>query len=73
MKGVESLMSNFDENTLVIGPVLEGHEFNLGSNALRGRSCPWNTCALWSLRKLGLIGFPMIGDGLGQVEGGVEV
>jgi len=30
---------------------------------LRGRTCPWNTMAMWDVQKLGLTGFPLIGDG----------
>ena len=30
---------------------------------LRGRTCPWNTMAMWDVQKLSLTGFPLIGDG----------
>jgi hypothetical protein len=71
---VDILASHMDENTLVVGPVLEGHEFVLGTKDLAGRNCPWNTCAVWACGKLGLIGFPLIGDGYGtDIPGGVEV
>ena len=30
---------------------------------LRGRTCPWNTMAMWDVGKLALTGFPIIGDG----------
>jgi hypothetical protein len=68
------LLAHFDHHTLVIGPVLEGHVFNEGENPLRGRTTPWNTCAIWSVAKLSLVGFPSIGDGIpNEVPGGVEV
>ena len=70
---VDTLMSHMDDNTLVVGPVLNGHIFDPGAHNLCGRKCPWNTCAIWALNKLGLIGFPMIGDGYGpSIPGGVE-
>jgi len=31
---------------------------------LNGRTCPWNTCAIWNLTKLALTGFPLVADGL---------
>jgi hypothetical protein len=68
------LLSYFDDQTLVVGPVLQGHVFAEGENPLRGRTTPWNTCAIWSVEKLSLVGFPSIGDGIpNQVPGGVEV
>lgn len=81
-KQVSDLLCCFDENTLVVGPVLEGHAFlpegnpstrdiTIGDTSdnssscekvtLRGRTCPWNTCAIWRLDKLGVVGFPLIG------------
>lgn len=43
--------------------------------ALTGRTVPWNTFAVWRLRELGLLGFPLIGDGTAEdrAMGGVEV
>ena len=80
-------MSCFDEDTLVVGPVLEGHDFRVSnpnyghkrsvicspiSVPLRGRTCPWNTCAIWRLEKLGILGFPLIGDGITVKKPSVE-
>lgn len=66
-----------DEAALVVGPVLEGHDFSPGLQKLRGRTCPWNTAAIWSVLRLSKVGFPFIGDGvlMGDVDvpGGVEV
>ena len=52
-----------------------GHEFSEGQNVIRGRSCPWNTFALWIVDSLSLTGFPPVGDGHGPQRelGGVEV
>ena len=68
------LLSLFDreEELCLVGPELEGHAFQEGSNALRGRTCPWNTLAIWRVAFLSLIGFPLIGNGSGEMEGGVE-
>ncbi len=64
-----------DEDTLVVGKALDGHDFSEGVHRLRGRTCPWNTFAIWSLPKISLIGFPLVGDGVGNntASGGVEV
>lgn len=61
-------------NTMVAGPAMEGHEFQAGNSEvpLRGRTCPWNTFAVWSVSHLALLGFPMVADGLGTGLGGVE-
>mmetsp|Transcript_36305 Transcript_36305/g.67641 ORF Transcript_36305/g.67641 Transcript_36305/m.67641 type:complete len:677 (+) Transcript_36305:79-2109(+) len=90
-RDIRNLMSYFDDETLVVGPVLDGHDFQLLTTdspaptssscqytstatcggpcqtisvPLRGRTCPWNTCAIWRLDKLGIVGFPLIGDGI---------
>lgn len=75
---VEVLLSYMHPNTLVVGPALEGHDFQEGRQVLRGRTCPWNTVAVWNVSKLSLIGFPLVGDGVmsgSEVSavGGVEV
>ncbi len=72
---VQNLKGYLDCNTLVVGPALEGHMFESGNETeLKGRTCPWNTCAIWALNKLGQVGFPAIGDGLPpSALGGVEV
>lgn len=58
------LLDHFNSNVLVVGPVLAGHTFQAGEQTLNGRTTPWNTLALWSVRKLALTGFPHIADGL---------
>lgn len=71
---VEKLIDiiNDDKDILVIGPALPGHEFKMGSNKIEGRTCPWNTFAIWNVNYLGLTGFPMVGDGMGTDASGVE-
>ena len=70
---MSSLVSLFaDERVLVAGPVLDGHEFSSGTVPLRGRTCPWNTLAIWRTAILGLTGFPLVADGRAGVEAGVE-
>mmetsp|Transcript_22387 Transcript_22387/g.37443 ORF Transcript_22387/g.37443 Transcript_22387/m.37443 type:complete len:362 (-) Transcript_22387:112-1197(-) len=88
------------KNTIVVGPAMDGHDFQPNINAagadrsgtgsadiplsslpvaqvppgtssveiqtLRGRTCPWNTFAIWRVKELGFTGFALIGDGLGS-------
>jgi hypothetical protein len=61
-----------DDNVCLVGPVLSGHEFKEGDHVLRGRTCPWNTFAIWRVAVLYLTGFPLIADGMDDVEAGVE-
>lgn len=61
-----------DVNTLVVGPALPGHDFKVGVHKIEGRTCPWNTFAIWNVNHLGLLGFPMVGDGMGTDASGVE-
>jgi len=67
-----------DDSVLVIGPRMQGHEFQASSKAprqnvvLRGRTCPWNTFAIWRTKYLALTGFPIVADGMGGNMGGVE-
>lgn len=61
---LQRIMDHHDMDTLVVGPVLDGHKFRPGERILDGRSSPWNTLALWSVRKLALTGFLCIADGL---------
>jgi len=58
------LRDHHTPETLVSGPALPGHCFQPGEQPLNGRSAPWNTLALWSVRKLALTGFLSIADGL---------
>lgn len=58
------LLDHFTRDTLVVGAALSGHTFEEGEQPLNGRTTPWNTLALWSVRKLSLTGFLAIADGL---------
>jgi hypothetical protein len=73
LKVVEVLLKQFDEDTLVVGKVLQGHEFTPGINELKGTTCPWNTFAVWRLDKLVKTGFLLVSEGLiRDTEAGVE-
>merc|ERR1719182_1141930 len=63
------LLDHFTRDTLVVGAALSGHTFEEGEQPLNGRTTPWNTLALWSVRKLSLTGFLRIADGLPQSTG----
>jgi hypothetical protein len=39
---------------------------------LNGRTCPWNTLALWNLEKM-LIGFPLLADGVHKMDDGSSI
>jgi hypothetical protein len=69
---ITPLLDNMDNSTLVVGALLEGHQFDDTAErvALNGRTTPWNTLALWNLEKLALTGFPLVSDGLHQSEDG---
>lgn len=64
----------------MVGLALPGHEIRLQPDQqsveveLTGRTCPWNTCAVWRTDVLSLSGFPLIGDGFrtNRKAGGVE-
>lgn len=61
---LQLLLDYHDGDALVVGPVFDGHSFQEGEQPLNGRTSPWNTLALWSVRKLALTGFLSIADGL---------
>jgi len=61
---LRKLLDFHEPDTLVVGPVLNGHIFTEGKQVLNGRTTPWNTLALWSTRKLGLTGFLSVAEGL---------
>ena len=66
------------EHTLVVGTALQGHEYKTRTAdeevevELTGRTTPWNTCALWNVRKLSLTGFLLVSEGLHPEEDGRE-
>lgn len=67
------------EDTLVVGAALPGHDYVKKSDDnderkgreidLNGRTCPWNTLALWNLKKMTL-GFPLVADGIHKMDDG---
>lgn len=75
---VQTLQSHLQADTAVVGACLPGHDYQYnkgpttvtGGNGadnvveLNGRTSPWNTLALWDLRKLALTGFLLVSDGL---------
>lgn len=69
------------EDTLVVGAALPGHDYvdtNVAGEEegkvieLNGRTCPWNTLALWNLKKMKL-GFPLVADGIHKMDDGSPV
>lgn len=40
---------------------------------LNGRTCPWNTLAIWNLNKLALAGFPLVSEGIHRDQNGARV
>ena len=76
---MQNLRSKLCERTLVVGTVLQGHEYKGTINneeevevELTGRTTPWNTCALWNVSKLALTGFLLVSEGLHPDEDGRE-
>ena len=67
---VSLLQSHCDNETLVVGACLEGHDFKAkpGKQAsvkrATGLQIPWNTCALWSVARLVYTGFVLTADSL---------
>jgi hypothetical protein len=56
-----------DEDVIVAGAAMNGHLYNnagggAGEVELNGRTCPWNTLAVWNLKQLSLTGFPLCSD-----------
>jgi len=56
------------KHVLVVGPVLNGHDFKAGEQVLNGRTTPWNTLALWNVRMLSITGFLQIAEGLPEID-----
>lgn len=67
------LLSHVDDNTIVAGARFSDHEFKEGNNAGTGVTVPWNTFAIWNLKFLAPIGFPLVGDApFDTTQAGVE-
>jgi hypothetical protein len=71
---ITQLESHLDKNTLVVGAKMnKEHAKHSGWQKLTGYSCPWNTLAIWDVRKLGITGFLSISSGnLDKILGGIE-
>ncbi|KAI8847311.1 hypothetical protein BC829DRAFT_396638 [Chytridium lagenaria] len=80
---MDTLDSMLENDTLVVGKYLDGHQFSESNDGkassdtavpLSGVTTPWNTLAVWDVRKLALTGFLMVAEGFGQIGtvGGVE-
>jgi hypothetical protein len=76
---IATLLAHLDEDdTLVVGAAMNGHVYhhksgentNTSENVvvLTGRTCPWNTLAIWNVPKLCQTGFIMVSD-LGSAAG----
>jgi hypothetical protein len=64
-ESVLELLEYLDDDTLVAGAVLPGHDYKPKSlQPLNGSTTPWNTLAIWDISKLALTGFPLVADGL---------
>ena len=74
----DNLMEDYD-HTLVVGAAMNGHLYHESSSSpsetsssseveLSGRTCPWNTLAVWNVSKLKLTGFVLCSD-LGSTAG----
>jgi hypothetical protein len=64
-QAVKTLQRHLQADTAVVGACLPGHDYKGTSVVeLNGRTSPWNTLALWDLRKLALTGFLLVSDGL---------
>lgn len=61
-KVLEQLLTYMDEDTLVVGARLDGHEFKPGISIATGNSIPWNTLAVWNLKFLIRTGFMLVSD-----------
>jgi hypothetical protein len=49
---VRKMIECMDDETLVVGTALDGHDFSAGKHRLDGLKAPWNTNALWHLKSL---------------------
>ncbi len=71
---VDKMMGFMEPDTLCVGACLPGHEFHPGKTFRgNGKAIPWNTCCLWRLEPLAVLGFPLVGDAsFDQSQAGVE-
>jgi hypothetical protein len=71
---IACLLSHMDESTLVVGARLApSHGKHAGACQLAGDTSPWNTCALWKLERVAMLGFQGVSDGIvSGLAGGME-
>lgn len=71
---IAGLLSHMDDSTLVVGARLApSHGERAGACQLAGDTSPWNTCALWKLERVAMLGFQGVSDGLiSGLAGGME-
>lgn len=71
---VDRLMTFMAPDTLCVGARLPGHEFYPGKIFKgNGKTIPWNTCCVWRLEMLAMLGFPLAGDAsFDRSQAGVE-
>jgi hypothetical protein len=71
-ESIDVLLSHItaSDDVLVAGALLPGHLYEAsvdGNEALEvelnGRTAPWNTMAMWNLKKLALTGFQLVSEG----------
>ena len=75
-EGLHKMQSLLGPRVLNVGARLEGHEWCPGENPLNGFTTPYNTCCLWDVDWLSLLGFLEASNGHfsknGVREDGVE-
>nr|VFJ92732.1 MAG: hypothetical protein BECKH772A_GA0070896_1004713 [Candidatus Kentron sp. H]VFJ93252.1 MAG: hypothetical protein BECKH772B_GA0070898_100414 [Candidatus Kentron sp. H]VFK00457.1 MAG: hypothetical protein BECKH772C_GA0070978_1004613 [Candidatus Kentron sp. H] len=71
---IDAMSRYLTDDTLVVGARMwENHADSPGQFPLTGLTSPWNTLALWDLRKLARTGFLTVSSGLlDGIPGGVE-
>ena len=71
---VDKMMGFMEPDTLCVGARLPGHEFHPGKAFKgNGKTIPWNTCCIWRLEILAILGFPLVGDAsFDRSQAGVE-
>ncbi len=70
---VQALSVHVDNDTLVAGARFSEHIWKGGQVEGTGSTVPWNTFALWNLKHLAKLGFPLAGDApFDQKMAGVE-
>ncbi|KAL3945465.1 MAG: hypothetical protein SGBAC_000436 [Bacillariaceae sp.] len=61
-EAIDKLCQHVQKGTTVAGAALPGHQYAPGTQDLNGRTCPWNTLAVWDVNMLSLTGFQLCSD-----------